>query len=47
MLSLTKKIKLGSPEGIDRDKEILERILHFTKNECNNLRVDANDNIGV
>ena len=36
------KIKLGSPEGIDRDKEILERILHFTKNECNNLRVDAN-----
>ena len=36
------KIKLGSSEGIDRDKEILERILHFTKNECNNLRVDAN-----
>ncbi|MCL2929504.1 MAG: dipeptide epimerase [Trichodesmium sp. MAG_R01] len=36
------KIKLGSPEGIDKDKEMLARILHFTKKDCHNLRVDAN-----
>jgi len=36
------KIKLGSPEGIDKDKEILERILFFAKNDIDNVRVDAN-----
>ena len=36
------KIKLGTPEGIDRDKEMLEKILHFTKSDCHNMRVDAN-----
>ena len=39
-LSLLRIKNLSSSVG--RDKEILERILHFTKNECNNLRVDAN-----
>ncbi len=36
------KIKLGAPEGIDKDKEMLERILYFTKKDYHNLRVDAN-----
>ena len=36
------KIKLGSPEGIDSDKEMYQQVVESTKNYDVNLRVDAN-----
>ncbi len=36
------KIKLGSPEGIDFDKEIYEQVIQSTKNSNISIRVDAN-----
>lgn len=36
------KIKLGSPEGIDADKEMFEQVLESTQNYTVKLRVDAN-----
>ena len=36
------KIKLGSPDGIDADKEMFRQIVESTRNYNVNLRVDAN-----